>query len=69
MDEDEDDDIYAPPDDSNGVAPGSLTANTNGTRPSNAIDDLEDGEEEGEEVEEDASDSVLHHTSPDCSRF
>lgn len=54
MEEDEDDDIYAPED--------IITTPEKINLPSANTDkkgvDLEEGEEEGEEVEEDASDSV-----------
>ncbi|MCJ1362563.1 pre-mRNA 3-end-processing factor fip1l1 [Acarospora aff. strigata] len=60
--EEEDDDFYAPNDDTPGVAPA---ANNATLIPPPAIkqekngDELEEGEEEGEEVEEDESDSDI----------
>lgn len=60
--EEEDDDFYAPNDDTPGVAPSDINAIA--TNPPPAIKqekngvELEEGEEEGEEVEEDESDSV-----------
>ena len=58
MDEEEDDDIYAPAEATNGVAPEPIAERTNEATPAHANEELEDGEEEGEEVEEEESDSV-----------
>lgn len=55
MEEDEDDDIYAPSDAIEVVEQNVPTA----VRPEKKGNDLDDGEEEGEEIEEDSSDSVL----------
>lgn len=54
MEEEEDDDIYAPEDVI--IFPEKVDLPVAGTEKRG--DDLEDGEEEGEEVEEDDSDSV-----------
>lgn len=54
MDEEEDDDIYAPDD----VIEVSEPANLPTIETAKKRKDLEEGEEEGEEVEEDESDSV-----------
>ena len=56
MDEEEDDDIYAPADGTADPAQPYDARNANGPDPEKAAVDLEEGEEEGEEVEE--SDSV-----------
>ena len=58
MDEEEDDNIYAPADGANGTVLEARAEKTKTVKPDGAADDLEDGEEEGEEVEEDESDSV-----------
>ncbi len=60
MDEEEDDDIYAPADVLNGAIPEPVAEKARTTKSGEATEDLEDGEEEGEEVEEDESDSVLN---------
>lgn len=63
MEEDEDDDIYAPTD-AVEVVEQNIPAVA---RSEKKGDDLDEGEEEGEEIEEDSSDSVfsavslLHH--------
>lgn len=54
MEEDEDDDIYAPED----VITISEKVDIPIARIEKKGDDLEEGEEEGEELDEDASDSV-----------
>ena len=65
MEEDEDDDIYAPVEASgrSGAfqdAAETLNGSKNGvSKDAKSGEDLEDGEEEGEEVEEEESDSVL----------
>lgn len=60
--EEEDDDFYAPNDDTPGVPPSDTNAITPNPPPAlkqeKIGDDLEEGEEEGEEVEVDESDSV-----------
>ena len=58
MEEEEDDDIYAPAEATNGVAQEPIAESTNEAKPAHANEELEDGEEEGEEVEEEESDSV-----------
>ena len=58
MDEEEDDDIYAPADVSTSIVPEAGPEKAKSATSHDANEDLEDGEEEGEEVEEDASDSV-----------
>lgn len=63
MDEEEDDDIYAPADVLDGAAPEPVAERTRASKSGEATEDLEDGEEEGEEVEEDESDSVLNSTA------
>ena len=55
MEEDEDDDIYAPSDAIEVVEQSIPSV----IRPEKKGNDLDDGEEEGEEIEEDTSDSVL----------
>lgn len=55
MEEDEDDDIYAPSDAIEVVEQG-ITSAIGSEKKGN---DLDDGEEEGEEIEEDSSDSVF----------
>lgn len=62
MDEEEDDDIYAPADVLDGAAPEPVSERTRASKSGEATEDLEDGEE-GEEVEEDESDSVLNSTA------
>ena len=65
MDEEEDDDIYAPP---NGAPDPVASRGADVYRSSNAQktgEDLEEGEEEGEEVEE--SDSVRRQRPPNSS--
>jgi len=59
MDEEEDDDIYAPADVLDGAVPESVAEKARTTKSGEATEDLEDGEE-GEEVEENESDSVLN---------
>ncbi len=65
--EEEDDDFYAPNDDTPGISAPAPNALTPHPPPGPVIkhekngNELEDGEEEGEEVEEDESDSVLPH--------
>lgn len=54
MEEDEDDDIYAPSDAIEIVEQSAMPA----VEPEKKGNDLDDGEEEGEEIEEDTSDSV-----------
>ena len=63
MEEEEDEDIYAPTDITNGFNTNIGEADTS-SNPHATGGDLEEGEEEGEEVEEDDSDSVLFCTSP-----
>jgi len=60
MDEEEDDDIYAPADVLGGAVPEPVAEKARTAKSGEATEDLEDGEEEGEEVEEDESDSVLN---------
>lgn len=62
MEEEEDDDIYAPADVLDGAVPEPVAERATTTKSGEATEDLEDGEEEGEEVEEDESDSVLNST-------
>lgn len=61
--EEEDDDFYAPNDDTPGVQPSEINAVAPNPQPTVKQEkngnELEEGEEEGEEVEEDESDSVL----------
>ena len=59
MEEDEDDDIYAPTD-AIEVVEQNISALVRSEKKGN---DLDDGEEEGEELEEDSSDSVLSAVS------
>lgn len=64
MEEDEDDDIYAP---SDAIEIAEQSAVPLGG-PAKKGNDLDDGEEEGEEIEEDSSDSVhraIFSISPD----
>ena len=56
MDEEEDDDIYAPTNGGSDLVALREAANADGGRQDQGGEDLEEGEEEGEEVEE--SDSV-----------
>lgn len=65
MEEDEDDDIYAPTD-AIEVVEQSIPAVVRSEKKGN---DLDDGEEEGEEIEEDSSDSVLSAISLHSSRM
>ena len=58
MEEEEDDDIYAPAEATDGVDPEPIAGRANEAKPTHANEELEDGEEEGEEVEEEESDSV-----------
>lgn len=59
MEDEEDDDIYAPEDVFKNGTPGQLSGLTRGIlKGEKAGEDLEEGEEEGEEIEEEDSDSV-----------
>lgn len=59
MEEDEDDDIYAPSDAIEIAEQSAVPA----VGPVKKGNDLDDGEEEGEEIEEDTSDSVYRARS------
>ena len=61
MEEDEDDDIYAPSE----AIEISEQSNPPTVKPEKNGNDPDDGEEEGEEIEEDTSDSV-HQDIPLC---
>lgn len=67
MEEEEDEDIYAPTDIDNGSSARIGGTDTPAVAHTTGVD-LEEGEEEGEEVEEDDTDSVSL-SKPPSSRF